>query len=706
MHKLLGMLLLPGIINKRNRFVSRKKVPAVKVEISRIKKDIQMRVKVAITFIILGAIISCSQNGAVESEIVPSKLAMSSNNVADWPCKYAMVMPIPLQDVTVAGFLGQRIDANTQSILAGLESPIPRRFEARYDGYEPPPETERLAADSDLYKWLEGASYVYARTGDINIKSEIDRIVTLIIYCQDDDGYINTQIPPNTRFDNRINHDLYTAGHLFEAAVAHYYGTREIILIDAAQKFADYLVIEYEIGNPYFATIGEKEHSEYELGLLRLSRATGDVRYLNLALSLAGKNRIGPKVTDIHSGTGDGLHAVRVGYFLAGLADLYMETGRDDLYKHLPDLWEELVATRMYLTGGIGIREHISRAAYYLPHNLDNPYRDVAETCASVAMMMFSWRMHAITGHSRYFDIIEKILYNHLLGAVELDHLGTFYYNPLRLVGDISGRTDHGGPKSYRLRLPNINRTSCCITNTWRFFGALPEYVFSYDEQGLFINLYTESQIETILPSGKEVNLSVDTRYPHNGHIEITINNNAPTFFTLHLRIPEWVTHAGIKIGNEYHTPDSGTYFTISRLWNPGDLVTMTVDMPVRVVYSDTKIEANRGQVAIARGPLVYCLENYDVDFPVENARLDIGPGEVNQKIETIWAENLFGGVFLLNVSGWIENADKHTLTPFNTPYLDRTWIMIPYYARASRSHDNRWVTLMPNVYNNENIFR
>ena len=194
-----------------------------------------------------------------------------------------------------------------------------------------------------------------------------------------------------------------------------------------------------------------------------------------------------------------------------------METGSEEMLRHLPGLWDELVDTRMYVTGAIGSHgEQISQEPYDLPHTRDNPNRSMGETCASVAMIMFSWRMHAITGDSRYFDVIENTLFNHYLGAIALNGLGTFYYNPMRVVGDQSKKTDHWHrPATARCMLPEVNRTSCCMPNCWRFLGALPEYIFSYDEKGLLVNLYTSASVRHVLTDGREIDLSVDTQYPH-----------------------------------------------------------------------------------------------------------------------------------------------------------------------------------------------
>ena len=605
---------------------------------------------------------------------------------ADWPLRYAKSCPVPLTKAKAHGYLGRRIDQNTDSILLALESPIPKGFEAVVNGTNPP--AYRLAADSDLYKWLEGACYVFARTGNTNIKKELDRIIGLILQVQQEDGYINTQARKE-RWDPDVKHDLYIAGHFFEAAVAHFRATGEQHLLNAACSWADYLISEYGKGNPYYETTALKEHSEYELGLLRLYRATGDKKYLDFSITLTkALCQVGPKVADVKAG-GE-LHAVRVGYLLAGMADLYLETGDQEMLQHLHGLWDELVNTRMYVTGAIGSHgEQISKEPYDLPQvGRDHPDRHMGETCASVAMIMFSWRMHAITSESRYFDVIENTLYNHYFGAIALNGLGTFYYNPMRVVGDQSMRTDHGHrPATARCMLPQINRTACCPSNMWRFFGAMPEYLFSYDEVGLFINLYTSSTVSHTLADGTQITLSIDTEYPHQEDVAVHFDSEQPAQFTLRLRIPGWCKDATAGWpGQNKRTVEAGQYLTIDRVWKRGDTVRLRFDMPVRIIPPHPQVEANAGQVVFARGPVLFCLEKEDVDFPVEKATVAVESEEgIRAQVKVDWHPDLLDGIHVLTVPGLVEgNAIDLKL--------------VPWSVRANRSDNSRWVIFLPLV--------
>ena len=613
---------------------------------------------------------------------------------ADWPAREGSLVPVTAAadaarvEVAADGFLGGWIERNRASLLAALASDILLGFEARAAGKQPDDRNLRLAADSDLYKWLEGAAYVAARTGDRRIREALDRVADLIVQCQHDDGYLNTQVPPNARFDAAVNHDLYLAGHFFEAAVAHHRATGQSHLLAAACRWADYLWDEHESGNPYFATVGEREHSEYELGLLRLARATGNQRYLRFAAALARRCRVGTTVAAVHAGAGQ-LHAVRVGYLLAGYADLFLETGDRSFVEHLPALWNELVDTRMYPTGAVGSHgEIISTEPFDLPHTQDHPHRTMGETCAAIAMVMFSWRMHSILGTARVFDVIERVLYNHVLGAVSLDGLGHFYYNPMQVVGDQSGRTDHWHvPATARCRLPELNRTTCCMPNLWRFFGALPEYLYSTDGDGVAINLYTSSRVACPVRGG-EVALSVTTDYPHDGAITIRYQGERPAAFPLTLRIPVWARVPRLRLPDGSSvTPPSGVNHRVDRRWQPGDQLRLELDLTPQLLLTDTRVTPDRGHAVLGSGPLRYCLESEDLSFPVEEAGLGLQPGELAAQARVEWRAEVGGGLHTLTVPGWRgkpTQAEKLTL--------------IPWYARANRSADSRWVLFLPHA--------
>jgi hypothetical protein len=293
--------------------------------------------------------------------------------------------------------------------------------------------------------------------------------------------------------------------------------------------------------------------------------------------------------------------------------------------------------------------------------------------------------MHGVTAESRYFDVIENTLYNHYLGAIALDGKGTFYYNPMRMVGDLSKKSDHGHkPASSRCMLPKLNRTSCCITNCWRFLGALPEYIFSCDRQGLFVNLYTTSSVDHSLPDGKKISLSVETKYPHDGNVKVRFDGKKPTSFKMRLRIPGWCKSAtAIWPGQKQKRVEPGEYLVIDRTWKNGDTVDLRFEMPVRVIESDPRVEANAGQIVFARGPVLFCLEKEDVDFPVEQATVAIDLKDVEKQVDVEWHGDLLDGIHTLSVPGKV-GGRKVKLK------------LVPWSVRASRSEDSRWVIFLP----------
>jgi DUF1680 family protein len=648
------------------------------------KRQLVFQAAPLVLFVLVATFFTQCNSSDVNKEVSGSE--RTSLGAADWPAKTAKVQPVAINNVHVSGYLGKRIDRNLESLLLGLESPIPKVLEAAAEGIDPP--EYRLAADSDLYKWLEGACYVFMRTGDEALKKEIDRITDLIIQIQEEDGYINAQKNQKKRWDPNVKHDLYIAGHLFEAAVAHSRATQETRLLDAASKWADYQIREYYNENEYYKTTALREHSEYELGLLRLFRATENREYLEFSEVLAKElcNVDGPTMSQVTAGGGQ--HAVRVGYLLAGMADLYLETGDEEWIQHLEGLWDYINNTSTYVTGAVGSHgEDYSKLPYDLPHERkDHNSRHLAETCASVAHMMFTWRMHAIEPQSKYFDAIEKTLYNHYLGAIALDGKGSFYYNPMSMVGDLSKKSDHGFvPINARCMLPAVNRTSCCMTNCWRFMGALPEYLYSYDDLGVFVNLYSSSTIHQTLKDGRKIDLSIETEYPFDGKVKVSFNGENATSFNLRLRIPEWCkTATAMWPGQNIKNVESGKYLQIDRKWKNGDSVELQFEMPVRMIEPNPKVNADVGQVVFARGPIVYCLESEDVSFPVEKAMVaDIIPNVVNERVSEHWYPDLLEGIHKLKVPGVVEGQEVDLM-------------LVPWFVRASRSDTARWLIHLP----------
>jgi uncharacterized protein len=599
-----------------------------------------------------------------------------------------------LRNVKLGGFLGRHVDANNRvSLLEGLKSPIPAAFDTVARSEPPPESARRLATDSDFYKWLEGACYAIAYDPSLDgLRDRIDHYARMILKTQSAGGYLGTRISPAGPFDAKVKHDLYVAGHFLEAAVAHYAATGCRDLLDAAVRLADFYLRAWKAGHDYFRQSGPRDHPEIELGLVRLYRATGERRFLDFAADIIGLSKIAPRLDDVSAGAGR-THAVRLCYLMSGVAEHHVETGSDQWYRHLPDLWNEIVTTRMYVTGGIGYNEIVPARPCDLPQCLpDNPNRDIAETCASVALMMWSWRMHGITGDSRCFDVIETILYNHYLGAISQDHLACFYYNPLRRTGDLTGKTDHGSAPVRRRRLPRIHSTSCCLPNSWRFFAQLPEYVFSHRGDELRVNLFTTAKVRFHTSDSTGVNVSMETTYPEEGKVLISLNSERRTRYSVGLRIPAWCQSATVSLdGGPPTQATPGHYHVIGpRQWRMNNRIVLEMSMEPQPIAADPRVSANAGQVAFRRGPLIYCLERQDAGGLDPGDLLAIvDPAKRGQDIVGEYDHNL--GLHVLKIQVRPRPGAAAT-RPDADASQSRTATLVPFYFRANRQDDTRWV--------------
>ncbi len=609
---------------------------------------------------------------------------------ADWPAEHGRLQAAPMRAVRLGGFLGRRVDLNNgPSLAAGLNSPVFQGFEADAVGHGWEGEYRRRgAADTDLYKWLEAACYALAYGRD-DVREAIDRVVETILAAQSAKGFVHTNRSGHAGLEPEARYELYLAGHLFEAAVAHHRATGEDALLDAARRWADYLHRHFASGHPYFDAVPEREHPEIELALVRLFRATGDERYLEFASDLASRATVTARVGDLKCGPHD-RHAVCTFYMLAAWAELFLETGEERRVRPLMPLIEEIEATRLYIHGGVGLDEIIPGNPCHLPQA-----GSVAETCASVALMMFARRMHAITGQSRWFDLIERALYNAFLGALSADQLAIFYFSPLRVVhpGD-EGRQDLPGE---RTPLPELHRTSCCFPNAWRMLASLPEWAFAVEDDALQVNLYADAECRTPI-SGVPVNVRMRTDYPADGRVEIAIEPERPARFRLRMRIPRWCRGATVRVaGGEPDAARAAEYHVIDRVWQPGDAVVIDLPMPPGAIMSRPEITCNAGQVAFGRGPVLYCLEEQDARG-LALPRIAVPDEAVSEPCEAAPIE-VCGGLPVLQVpAGEVEEAAAGpAYRPWRTPTLARVnaVTLIPWFARGNRE-SRRWRALLP----------
>lgn len=537
-----------------------------------------------------------------------------------------------------------------------------------------------FVSESDLYKWLEGVALALQSEDLPELREAVNEIVADIAAAQEDDGYLylgtqtTTGTPPE-RFTNLAgSHELYCAGHLMQAAVALHRATGDEKLLGVATRLADYLCGEFGPGKREEAD----GHPEVELALIELFRETGQQRYLDLAgFFLAQPQSSGdlPPIAERPALVG---HSVRSGYICSGGADWYAETGDQKMWRNLLRLWDDLVGTKMYVTGGVGA--HHQGEEFGAPYELPNA-RAYAETCAQISHVMWAWRMLLVTGEARFADVIERILYNGFLSGVSLDGDEYFYRNPLAADGDYQRQSWF--------------RTNCCPPNIHRTLASLPGLIFSAGDEGLWVHLYDACRASLAAPDGSAVELEVETRYPWDGRVDITVSPDGPGEFALMLRIPEWASQAELSVNGEpvAEAPRPGSYHELRRRWEPGDAVRLELEMTPYAVQSHPRVSDTRGCVALQRGPLVYCFESCDnPEVAVADLTLALDSAAPGGGFEAEWRPELLGGVTVLRGPGMVPEA------PADAEPLYRRWdrtsvpdmrpvsaTAVPYYAWANR---------------------
>ncbi|MEU6762211.1 beta-L-arabinofuranosidase domain-containing protein [Streptomyces sp. NPDC046853] len=547
--------------------------------------------------------------------------------------------------------------------------------------------------DSDVHKWLEAASWQLAddsgepaadsgddEPGDDGPAADVERLVSLVAAAQDPDGYLQTYYQvarPGRRWSELDwGHELYCAGHLIQAAVAHHRTTGRRELLDVAVRFATYIDSVFGPGEKDDGICG---HPEIETALVELYRETGERRFLDLAghfthrrghgLLAGNADRPDPgpaywqdhlPVREAPTVTG---HAVRQLYLLAGAADLAMETGDASLREALERLWHAMTAEKTYVTGGVGARHE--GEAFGEPFELP-PDRAYAETCAAIASVQWSWRMALLTGETRYSDLIERTLYNGFLSGVSLDGDRWLYVNPLQV------RDDHEPlPGDGTARRTPWFRCACCPPNMMRLLASLPHYVASGDAEGLQLHQYAPGGYATDGAGAGAV--TVETDYPWKGRVTVTVDAApADRDWTLSLRIPSWCAEFTVTAPDRQdRTETDPGWLRIRRRWLPGERVVLDLALDVRLREPDPRVDAVRGCLAVERGPLVYCLESVDQETGLRLDDVTLAP-----TARTV-AENrpdLLGGITVVTAVGRLRSQGRETrLTA------------VPYYAWANR---------------------
>ncbi|HOA72015.1 MAG TPA: glycoside hydrolase family 127 protein [Phycisphaerae bacterium] len=552
--------------------------------------------------------------------------------------------PVPFTDVHIEdAFWGPRIRTNRTSTLAACLkqcedtgrisnfSKAAGKIPGKYEG--------RFYNDSDVYKVLEGAAYCLAQDRDPQLEARIDAIIDEIAAAQQPDGYINayyTVMEPDKRWTNLcVMHELYCAGHMFEAAVAYAQATGKTKFLDVARRMADHIDGIFGPGK----RTGWPGHQEIELALVKLYRYTGEERYARLAqyfIDVRGTTQLEnfehPEYMQAHKPIREQTdvvgHAVRALYMYSGVADVAALTGDPSLFATMDTIWHNIVDKKMYITGGVGARH--AGEAFGDPYELPN---DTAycETCAAIGLALWNYRLNLLHGDGRYFDVVERAIYNGILSGVSLEGDRFFYVNPLSSNGKHHRQPWFG--------------TACCPTNIVRFVPSIPGYVYATDDEGIWVNLYVQSTAKASIPSGP-VKLTQKTDYPWSGDVSITVEPAQPAEFTLSLRIPQWwCSSPAVKVaGRPLHDMvlDKG-YVRIRREWKPGDTVELSLSMPVQRMQAHPQVTANVGRVALQRGPIVYCLEAVDNGGRVADLVL---PRDAKLAAEKV--ADLLGGVVVI----------------------------------------------------------
>lgn len=489
--------------------------------------------------------------------------------------------------------------------------------------------------DTDIYKIIEGASYSMSVHPDARLDSYVDSLITIIGKAQEPDGYLYTArtIDPkhphewsgNERWVNEsiLSHELYNSGHLYEAAAAHYQATSKRNLLDIALKNANLLNEVFGQGKRNDAP----GHEIVEMGLVKLYRITGEKKYLDLAkffIDCRGKENDPKKAYSqdhksiILQDEAVG-HAVRAGYLYSGVADVAVLTGNAEYITAIDKIWDNMVSKKLYITGGIGAR-HQGEAFgdnYELP-NL-TAYN---ETCAAIANVYWNYRMFLLHGDSKYIDVLERSLYNGVISGIGIDGKTFFYPNPLECDNHFAFN------RESLTRQPWFD-CSCCPTNICRFLPSVPGYIYAQNKHGVYVNLFVQSS-SLIDIAGNKVNISQKTNYPWQSDIEIELSPENKSTFTVYLRLPGWATNQPVP-GNLYLYNDKSEkkpllelngksidvtnekgYAVITREWNKGDKIKLTLPMEIRKVKANELVKDDLGKIALQRGPIIYCIEEID----------------------------------------------------------------------------------------------
>lgn len=570
--------------------------------------------------------------------------------------------------------------------------------------------------DGDFYKTLEAVASMYAITKDKKLEGWMNEAIEVIGKAQKPDGYIYTKsiieqkkTGQEKMFDDVLSFEAYNFGHLMTAGCIHYRATGKASLLDISRKAADFLIGFYNTATPEQAR--NAICPSHYMGLVELYRTTGEKKYLKLVnylIDIRGSvegtddNSDRAPFRDMKKIVG---HAVRANYLLAGVVDVYAETGDERLWNTTLRLWDNVVNTKMYVTGGCGaLYDGVSvDGTSYKPDTVQKVHQSYGrdyqlpnfsahnETCANIGNVLWNWRMLQVTGDAKYADIVELALYNSVLSGVSMKGDKYFYTNPLAATQNYPYHLRWEGG-----RIPYISKSNCCPPNVVRTIAQVNNYMYTTGDNSVYVNLYGGNTLSTTLKDGSRIKLEQTTAYPWNGHVNILVKEMPAKDYTVYLRIPGWCTSYTIKVnGKTIKAPVENGYAQLQQAWKANDKIELVMDMPATLLESNPLVEETRNQVVVKKGPMIYCLES--PDLPGQNI-FDVAiPSTIKLQQQAMTIEGgrvmaLTGQAKLLqhNWNNQLYQTINNKLQPVNIK-------LIPYYAWANRGKTDMtvWMPLL-----------
>lgn len=653
-----------------------------------------------LSFLVLNAIVFAQDKGLVANTNSP----------------YTKLKSVNLQDVHwTDGFWKEQFDVETQSTLPYMwdlyhNDSITHAYanfkiaSGQMKGKHAGPSFH----DGDFYKILEGMASAYAITKNPELDKQMDEAIAMFTKVQRADGYINTPVLIEERWGTlgpeelkkQLGFEKYNMGHLMTSACIHYRATGKTNFLEVAKGVADFLYDFYKKASPELAR--NAICPSHYMGIVEMYRTVKDPRYLELANNLINIRGVTNDGTDDNQDripfreqtTAMG-HAVRANYLYAGIADLYAETGDEKLMENLKSIWEDVVYRKMYITGGCGaLYDGVSpdgtsynptevqkiHQAYGRPYQLPNATAHT-ETCANIGNVLWNWRMLQLTGDAKYTDVMELALYNSVLSGVSLEGTEFCYNNPLNVSEKLPFKQRWGHEREGYITWSN-----CCAPNVTRTLAQVSNYAYNLSKYGLYVNLYGSNHLKSVTLNGEKIEVEQQTNYPWDGKIVLKIIKAPKGTYPIFLRIPGWSRNASISINQKIFDGEaiSGSYAKLSSNWKKGDVIELNITMPVELMQANPLVEETKNQIAVKRGPIVYCLESEDIskEIDINTVVLDI-ESNFNTKKTNIKDRE----VVVIEGKAFVdsENWDQVLYKPITISKKSINITLVPYFSWGNR---------------------